>query len=107
MTIDLDFDSLQRTIVEQLQDYLACVPEDLKKDLLVDVERIARRSAELGARAAGGDQVARENLDDLYAQAVSMGAIVAMREQDRLAATLQLIASTVLKTLIGAAAGAL
>lgn len=106
-TINLNFGDLETSIGQALKDYLAGFKADLKKDLEGEATRITQRGIELLARAAAGDQVAKEGLEDLYAQAISVGALAAMREFDRGLATIQLIVSSTLKVLIGAAVGVL
>jgi hypothetical protein len=102
MPFDLNAGALKDEILALLNAQVQAAREDIRKDLEGEATRIATRSSELAVLALQGNQLARENLDHLWAQAVALGSLVAMREEDRIAATMNLVAAAVVKVLIGA-----
>jgi hypothetical protein len=108
MSVDfsITIESLKVGIGSALKDLVAGAGEDLRASLQGEVQRITERASVLGLQALQGDELARETLRDLQAQAISEAAIVAIREEDRVLRTAQLIVSMLLKALIGIAVAA-
>jgi hypothetical protein len=105
-TLVFDPARLCDTILVLLREHVLSAREDLRATLEGEATRIAERTAELGALALGGDPVARETLRDMAAQAASLAALVAMREQDRAVATMRAVAVVIVRALVLLASGA-
>ena len=104
MPFNLNADALKDEIQSLVKAQTEAARADLRADLEVEGTRIADRTTELAVRALGGDADAQQNLKHMWAQSVALASLTTMREQDRIAATMQLIALSAVKVLIGALA---
>jgi hypothetical protein len=102
---NINAQELKDAVLKVLQEHLDGLRQDLREEIEGPAQALATRTIELGTRAAAGDQLAFENLQDMRAQALLLAGGTASRELDRALATLKTIVIIGVRTLVAAAAG--